>query len=63
MQFFPKLAAFNLTWRENPQRKISSYIAPLGNLLVAGTEPDEALPVRTARYCDFPPLNGITYPT
>jgi hypothetical protein len=27
LQFFPKLAAFNITWREEPERIISSYIA------------------------------------
>ncbi|MET3924305.1 hypothetical protein [Devosia sp. 2618] len=28
MEFFPKLAAFNLQWREEPVRSISSYIPP-----------------------------------
>jgi hypothetical protein len=32
LQFFPKLAAFNITWREEPERIISSYIAPRGIL-------------------------------
>lgn len=36
MYFFPKLAAFNLTWNENPQRRIDSYIAPKGCLTRPG---------------------------
>lgn len=60
--FFPKLCAFNLTWRPNPQRMISSYIAPRGKLLAAGAEPDEELPIREARYVDFPPFRGIDFP-
>ena len=27
-QFFPKLAAFNISWREQPERSIYSYIPP-----------------------------------
>lgn len=33
MEFFPKLAAFNLTWSEAPKRRISSYIPPRRGLL------------------------------
>ncbi|WP_193334853.1 peptidase M15 [Devosia beringensis] len=33
MEFFPKLAAFNLTWSENPKRRISSYIPPRRGVL------------------------------
>ncbi|KEJ89967.1 hypothetical protein [Sulfitobacter donghicola] len=62
MWFFPKLAAFNLVWRPNPQRTISSYIAPRGMLLRAGEDPAESLATRQARYADFPPLRGIEYP-
>ena len=36
VQFFPKLAAFNLTWHESPKRKISSYVKPLGTLDTSG---------------------------
>jgi hypothetical protein len=36
MYFFPKRAAFNLTWRERPNRVISSYIAPKGYLTRPG---------------------------
>ncbi|MEO0772491.1 MAG: hypothetical protein AAFZ04_04840 [Pseudomonadota bacterium] len=62
MWFFPKLAALNLTWRARPLRTISSYIAPKGKLLAAGAEPSEPLKKRQARYSDFPPFRGITYP-
>jgi hypothetical protein len=33
MEFFPKLAAFNLTWSEAPKRRISSYIPPRRGVL------------------------------
>ncbi len=36
MFFFPKNAAFNLTWSENPKQRIDSYIAPKGILTKAG---------------------------
>ncbi|MEO1152868.1 MAG: hypothetical protein AAFX59_03195 [Pseudomonadota bacterium] len=62
MYFFPKLAAFNLTWREAPQRRILSYIAPRGTLLAAGAEPDKPLTQRQKRYADFPPFRGIAMP-
>lgn len=60
--FFPKLAAFNLVWRPQPLRTISSYIAPKGMLLRAGDEPHETLSQRRARYADFPPFRGIPLP-
>ena len=60
--FFPKLAAFNLVWRAMPQRTISSYIAPRGMLLRSGDAPGESEAMRQARYADFPPCRGITYP-
>ncbi|QJF53229.1 hypothetical protein [Roseobacter ponti] len=60
--FFPKLAAFNLTWRPVPHRTISSYIAPRGMLLRAGAQSCETRAERKARYADFPPLRGIEYP-
>ena len=62
MWFFPKLAAFNLVWRPEPQRTISSYIAPRGMLLRAGEAPEENRARRAARYADFPLLRGIAYP-
>lgn len=62
MYFFPKLAAFNFTWREEPARTISSYVAPKGKLLGAGDSPAEDAATRAARYADFPAFCGITYP-
>ena len=58
MWFFPKLCAFNLSWRPEPWRKIASYIAPRGTLLARGAEPGEDAATRAARYADFPPLRG-----
>ncbi len=60
--FFPIRAAFNLTWREMPQRTISSYIGPRGMLLREGAEPAESPEARRARYADFPPFRGIRFP-
>src|SRR5262245_53312181 len=36
MQFFPKLAAFNIGWQEQPRREIYSYIRPRGYLTRPG---------------------------
>jgi len=36
LQFYPKLAAFNLAWHERPAREISSYIEPKGVLTKPG---------------------------
>ena len=36
LQFFPKLAAFNIGWHERPQRRIDSFIAPKGCLTRPG---------------------------
>lgn len=60
--YFPKLAAFNLTWEPHPRRTISSYIAPRGKLLAAQGEPDESLSERQKRYRDFPPFKGLKLP-
>jgi hypothetical protein len=38
LQFFPKLCAFNITWREQPERVIASFIAPKGILTRPGME-------------------------
>lgn len=59
--FFPKRAAFNLTWRENPERRISSWIGTSRAILRAGDEPPPAAE-RSTRYNDFPPFRGIKYP-
>ncbi|WP_425092590.1 hypothetical protein [Tropicimonas sp. S265A] len=57
--FFPKTAAFNLTWREQPEKRILSYIAPRGLLASASTSPPQG---RSERYLDFPPFRAISYP-
>ena len=57
--FFPKLCAFNLSWRPDPWRKIASYVAPRGTLLARGGTPAEPLAVRRSRYADFPPMAGL----
>ncbi|MCZ0813760.1 hypothetical protein N5A93_16140 [Roseovarius sp. EGI FJ00037] len=62
MTFFPTRAAFNLTWRENPERKISSWIGPTRTLLASGCEPNEPLAARQQGYADFPTFRGIRYP-
>lgn len=36
MYFFPRMAAFNLSWHESPKRGISSYIEPRGRLTKSG---------------------------
>jgi hypothetical protein len=35
--FFPKLWAFNIQWRESPERRIDSYVDPRGCLTKPGT--------------------------
>jgi len=36
LYFFPRRAAFNITWREKPVRRIDSYVAPKGTLTKPG---------------------------
>jgi hypothetical protein len=36
LQFFPKLAAFNIGWHERPQRRITSFAPPRGLLTKPG---------------------------
>jgi hypothetical protein len=38
LQFFPKLAAFNIGWHESPRRRIDSFIPPRGCLTRPGME-------------------------
>ncbi|MDP3174699.1 MAG: hypothetical protein Q8M88_09730 [Phenylobacterium sp.] len=42
LQFFPKLAAFNIGWREDPARRIDSFIAPKGCLTKPGRDGHDA---------------------
>ncbi|MEM9755338.1 MAG: hypothetical protein AAF914_05060 [Pseudomonadota bacterium] len=60
--FFPKLAAFNLTWREHPAREIDGFMPRRIQLLRAGDTPAEPETSRAARYADFPAFQGIRYP-
>lgn len=59
LYFFPKAAAFNLTWRQEPERRILSYIAPKGLLMAPGRQAEAG---RAGRYRDFPAFRGIVYP-
>ncbi|MDQ3125630.1 MAG: hypothetical protein M3Q74_08510 [Pseudomonadota bacterium] len=38
LYFFPKLTAFNIQWREEPERRIDSYVAPKGCLTRSGMD-------------------------
>lgn len=50
LQFFPKLAAFNISWHEQPKKRIHSYIEPIGKLDLSG----EPLDAHADLYRDFP---------
>jgi hypothetical protein len=52
LQFFPKLCAFNISWREKPKREIRSYIKPAG-ILLRGEPPN---PDFAEFYKGFPEL-------
>jgi hypothetical protein len=54
LQFFPKLAAFNIQWHERPVRRIDSFIAPKGCLTKPGMANHTGDHARW--YTDFPPL-------
>lgn len=60
--FFPKLCAFNLSWRPEPRGQIDSYMAPRGRLLSAGQAPVETRTLRQVRYADFPKFRGLPLP-
>ncbi|RVT84605.1 hypothetical protein DXV76_12560 [Rhodobacteraceae bacterium CCMM004] len=51
---FPINAALNLTWREAPERRVFSYVAPRGRW-----RPDPDAPLCHGH---FPPFRGIAYP-
>ena len=58
MEFYPQLAAFNISWHETERATlISSYAKPRGHLYKPGTK--DAPPDRAARYADFPPFCGL----
>jgi hypothetical protein len=52
LQFFPKLAAFNISWREQPRRRIDSYIPPRGCLTRPGMTNHAG--DHSQYYADFP---------
>lgn len=52
--FFPKLAAFNISWHEKPERRIDSYVAPKGCLTRPGMKNHDG--DHAALYPDFPQL-------
>ena len=60
--FYPKLAAFNISWHEEPKRTISSYIHPKGMLLRHSLRPEIDLKERRSYYVDFPTFCGIVFP-
>lgn len=49
MYFFPRMAAFNISWHERPRRRIDSYIAPKGCLTKPG------MPNHEGDHCDWYP--------
>ena len=57
--FFPKLCAFNVSWRPSNPRRIDSYIAPKGTLVKAFADAPETLEQRRMRYVDFPAFRGL----
>lgn len=62
MWFFPELAAFNLTWRDDPARSIDGYMPRRIQLLREGDVPAEPYEMRAQRYADFPAFRGVSYP-
>jgi hypothetical protein len=54
LHFFPKLAAFNISWHERPERRIDSYISPRGCLTKPGDK--NFLGDHSVWYSDFPSL-------
>ena len=58
MEFYPKLAAFNVSWHEEDRAVlISSYAQPKGNLFKPGSK--DAPADRASRYRDFPAFRGL----
>jgi hypothetical protein len=54
LQFFPKLAAFNIGWHELPRRRISSFVPPRGLLTKPGMPNHDG--DHSDQYRGFPPL-------
>ena len=53
--FFPSLCAFNISWRQKPERKIKSYVMPKGMLTTPGMGNFEGM--HSDRYPGFPRLH------
>lgn len=53
--FFPKLAAFNISWHERPERRIDSYIPPKGCLTRPGMPNN--IGDHSEYYRDFPKVS------
>lgn len=58
LYFFPVRAAFNIQWREEPERKIDSYLAPKGTLTKPGMANHTG--EHSLWYEDFPALHTQT---
>ena len=57
LEFFPKLAAFNIQWREQAERRIDSFIGGRGCLTRPGM--DNHAGDHSAHYPDFPTLRTL----
>jgi hypothetical protein len=56
MEFYPIRAAFNLSWRDEPERRIDSYASPRGCLTKPGMENHGG--DHASSYSDFPALKS-----
>jgi hypothetical protein len=54
LQFFPKLAAFNIAWHEIPKKRITNFVAPRGLLTKPGMPNHDG--DHSAEYPRFPQL-------
>ena len=61
LEFYPRLAAFNILWREDPERRIDSFIAPRGCLTKPGMANSEGN--HSSWYEGFPTLVRAAAPT
>ncbi|MBV8889708.1 MAG: hypothetical protein JO305_08590 [Alphaproteobacteria bacterium] len=61
LQFFPKLAAFNIGWHERPKRRIVSFIAPKGVLTRPGMANHDGS--HAEHYPGFPKLRRAADPS
>jgi hypothetical protein len=58
LQFFPKLAAFNIGWHEQPRRRITSFATPRGLLTKRGMPNHDGS--HRSHYRGFPRLRRVT---